>query len=549
MRKCAVWIAVVCLGSLLWHGSLAGQQEPDWTATYSSSGRAVDHPFAIGVDESGRVWVTGSTNRGIVPPGKPDDVCSDDDICRDWITLMYSPEGDELWRMPYDGPGNSTDDAYALDVDSEGNAYVAGGASQPEGGHALTTIKYSEEGEELWVRAVTMPDRSFSRAWAVLAGEDGSIHVSGQGSGRTVIVKYSADGDTLWTAEHGSTTARKNQGAPQTLAVDYAGNVYVTAALLIREPEVVMGYLTIKYSPDGEEVWASQYISPGEAADPIALQVDGQGNVYVTGRFQVGNLFGGDFATVKYSPLGDELWAKTYSGPRWEWDAPEALAVDETGNAYVAGLSTGAEDIMEMAIIKYSPDGDELWVRRLAREGESFHHVLALSLRPDGPLLVAGSTANVCTIVSYSPEGGVLGEIEYAWPSGSFYPAGVVLESTGAAHVTGNRYSEHSGQDFITLQYSPLSGDFRRGDTNADGTVDIADPIGVLGVLFLGRGRIACADAADANDDGTLDITDAVTTLDFLFRGGPGIPDPGPRACGADPTPDDLGCAGSQHCP
>jgi hypothetical protein len=202
-----------------------------------------------------------------------------------------------------------------------------------------------------------------------------------------------------------------------------------------------------------------------------------------------------------------------------------------------------------MVIIKYSPEGDELWVRRLAREEQSFHHVLALYVRPDGTVLVAASTANFCRIVSYSPEGGVLEEIEYGWPSGFFYPEEVVLESTGAFHVTGNRHSEHSGQDFITLRYSPPLRDFRRGDANADGTVDIADPIAVLRALFLGRGRIACADAADSNDDGILDITDASSTLDFLFRGGPGIPDPGPRTCGPDPTPDDLGCADSVHCP
>ena len=82
---------------------------------------------------------------------------------------------------------------------------------------------------------------------------------------------------------------------------------------------------------------------------------------------------------------------------------------------------------------------------------------------------------------------------------------------------------------------------FRRGDGNADGTVNIADPVVTLNFLFAG-GAIACQDAADANDTGELDITDPIFTLNFLFLGGPAPAPPGPAACGRDPTLDRLAC-------
>lgn len=82
---------------------------------------------------------------------------------------------------------------------------------------------------------------------------------------------------------------------------------------------------------------------------------------------------------------------------------------------------------------------------------------------------------------------------------------------------------------------------FRRGDVNADGSLDISDAVSVLGFLFLGASPPSCIDAADVNDDATIDISDGVSILLHLFLGG--IEPPVPfRDCGVDPTEDDLNC-------
>ena len=90
---------------------------------------------------------------------------------------------------------------------------------------------------------------------------------------------------------------------------------------------------------------------------------------------------------------------------------------------------------------------------------------------------------------------------------------------------------------------------FRRGDSNDDGKVDIADAVSTLNDLFGGGPQPACRDAADANDDGVTDISDPVYILNFLFAGeSPPPPSPGPEACGFDPTTDTLDCIEST-CP
>ncbi|MBI4585002.1 MAG: VCBS repeat-containing protein [Planctomycetes bacterium] len=89
---------------------------------------------------------------------------------------------------------------------------------------------------------------------------------------------------------------------------------------------------------------------------------------------------------------------------------------------------------------------------------------------------------------------------------------------------------------------------FRRGDSNLDGALDVSNAIQTLFFLFLGVGRpLRCEDAADSNDDGKVDITDPVYSLGFLFLGRPPPPPPFGE-CSPDPTRDALGCAAFAGC-
>lgn len=72
---------------------------------------------------------------------------------------------------------------------------------------------------------------------------------------------------------------------------------------------------------------------------------------------------------------------------------------------------------------------------------------------------------------------------------------------------------------------------FLRADSNADGLVDVADPVHTLRVVFGGEPLI-CFDASDSSNDGSLDLSDATYTLNYLFVGGPPPSAPFPN-CGA----------------
>lgn len=89
---------------------------------------------------------------------------------------------------------------------------------------------------------------------------------------------------------------------------------------------------------------------------------------------------------------------------------------------------------------------------------------------------------------------------------------------------------------------------FHRGDSNADGTVNITDAILTLSFLFLGAESPTCLEAANTNNDARLDIADGISLLAYLFLGSepPAPPGPPPGRCGFDPdnpgSADDLGC-------
>jgi len=88
---------------------------------------------------------------------------------------------------------------------------------------------------------------------------------------------------------------------------------------------------------------------------------------------------------------------------------------------------------------------------------------------------------------------------------------------------------------------------FRRGDVNADRSVDIADAVSTLSFLFGGSFVPPCLKSADVNDSGAVDVADPIYLLGFLFNNGPAPAAPF-RGCGTDPTPDNLPCRSFPAC-
>lgn len=303
-----------------------------------------DLPNSIAIDQSGNVYVTGSSN-GL-------------NNRSDITTIKYNSNGVEQWVQGYDSPIDGTDVGNSLVLDKEGNIYVTG-FIQAIPNFSISdyaTIKYSNDGIQLWAVHYNGPDGLYDNAYGIALDTYGNVYVTGQSYGVTTefdyaTVKYNPNGEQLWVARYNGPANLGDNAA--SISVDAYGNVYVTGSST--GIGTLTDFATVKYNSDGIEQWVQRYNGQGnqyDGANSIAL--DGDANVYVTGSSGLGTGDDYDYATIKYNTSGEELWIKYYNGPGNGEDRAKLLVVDHASNVYVTGFSFGNN--YDYATIKYSQD-------------------------------------------------------------------------------------------------------------------------------------------------------------------------------------------------
>ncbi len=342
-----------------------------WAARYNGTAGGYHAGQALSVDASGNLYVTGYS-------------CNQTLASCDYATVKYDQNGNQLWAARYDN--GLQDMPSALAIDSAGNVYVTG-TSKNTTGYDTATVKYSPNGSQLWVARYPNNDGYGSPAIAVDSA--GNVYVTsgtfitGTGSSKYYTVKYNTNGTQLWSATYGTPGLSHTTA----IAVDSSGNVYVTGELSKGTSSCFYckDYGTVKYNTNGTQLWASIYDS-GSDDSAKSLAVDGSGNVYVTGYSLNGTNGSFDYATVKYSPNGSQVWVVRYDNGGYDY--ANAITVDSSGNAYVTGASDNTTN-SDFATVKYDPGGNRLWV---ARYDDGFDEAAdAMSVDGRGNIYVTGN--------------------------------------------------------------------------------------------------------------------------------------------------------------
>ena len=131
------------------------------------------------------------------------------------------------------------------------------------------------------------------------------------------------------------------------VVTDSSGNVYVTGGtkggLDGNTSAGNTDLFMLKYNSSGTKQWTKQLGSSGlDSANAIAI--DSSGNLYVAGMTFGGldgntNSGANDLFVVKYNSSGTKQWTEQLGTP--SSDAANAVATDSSGNVYVAGVTYG----------------------------------------------------------------------------------------------------------------------------------------------------------------------------------------------------------------
>lgn len=362
----------------------------------------------------------------------------------------YPPTQD--WIRFYNGFGDVSDEACALALDSYGNVVVTGNTLEDGPGTDCTTVKYGPDGSVLWAESYNGPGNAGDGGRAIAADGYRNVFVAGHSEGigsywDCLTIKYGPDGQQIWEA-------RYNGGSTDLLyaiALDGSGNVLATGS-------ASGGIVTLKYSTLGQQLWAVQFDGYANSDVPADIAVDASGNVYVTGRGTKASGLDSDFVTIKYDNEGQQQWVSIYDASSG-LERAFSICVEDDGCAVVTGNSNS-----DIVTVGYdTEDGSTEWIASYDGPASSFDFSRDMVMDGSGSVYVAGFSVGAGTgydyvVIKYDPTGSEEWVGRYDGPFGAAdEPSAIALDGSGNVYVTGSTYAGQYSElyNYATVSYDP----------------------------------------------------------------------------------------------
>lgn len=216
--------------------------------------------------------------------------------------------------------------------------------------------------------------------------------------------------------------------------------------------------MLMKFNGNGVRQWATYY--GGNQEDQIlSMATDAQGNVYIAGRALSGagiatagshksSTFSADAFLVKFNSNGVRQWG-TYYGSQFQPEEGAAMAIDASGNIYLAGMATGSSEGVstigahqvnvgaqtDAFVVKFNADGVRQWGTFYGGGGNDF--ATGITTDAQGNVLLTGFTNSPSGIASSGSHQGSLSNFSNDGFIVKFTPNGERLWGTyyGGAEV------------------------------------------------------------------------------------------------------------------
>lgn len=456
----------------------------------------------------------------------------------------------------YLGDSNSYQTGTTIAVDTHGNAYITGTTYSTDfplvnaeqsffaGSSAIFVTKIAADGSSLiYSTYLAGSGADYSRSIAVDSA--GSAYVVGytdstdfplknplystlNGPEDAFVTKFSASGSALvYSTYLGGSSSDYAYG----VAVDAGRNVYITGQTFSADfPVTPNAYQTLangscsfvtKLKAAGSALAWSTYFGENCSAYAAALAVDSQNSVYLTGTAYPGlpvsagapqPVFGGyaDAFIAKLSGAGSSLVYCTFLGGGGN-DYGSAIAVDSSGNAYVAGSTESTNLPVTASAVQPAYGGDQDgFAAKLNSTGRAWRYLTYLggsrsdqaygiAVDSSGSAIVAGSSNSIDFPTAAALQPSLSGNHDpifkttsfgASWMSAdtgfnadsNFYAGGLVVDPASGSHLLavseeGNLYGSTDGGahwaqntafpgELVTLAFSPAGGTVYAGYYN-----------------------------------------------------------------------------------
>ncbi len=351
-----------------------------WTAVYNYNNFG-DMGADIIVDNTGNVYV--ACTSGL-----------------DYATIKYNSLGVQQWVSRYNGTANNIDQATAITVDQNGNVYTTGYCSNTGTSYDYVTVKYNSAGTQLWAAVFNGAANFADVAWDLAVDAGGNVFVTGQSSNGTnddyATVKYNSSGIQQWAKIYNGPANSVDYSFA--LKLDAAGDIYITG----NSAGISNDYATIKYNSAGTELWVQRYNGPVNGVDyALDISVDNIGGIYVTGA-SVGSATGTDYATIRYSTTGSQLWVVRHNGPANSNDFGTNVTADSSGNCYVTGYTRSSSGGFDFTTIKYNISGTQQWIQNYNGSANDTDKTTAIAVDRYGMVYVAGTSEETSNGFDYT---------------------------------------------------------------------------------------------------------------------------------------------------
>ncbi len=405
----------------------------------SSSG-VYESPWLINIDNNNYINVLGYENKNNIST---------------FFLVKYDTNGTKISDRSY--IDTTTEYVQRVLLDNSGNLFTAGFSQNPD---KIYLIKFDNNNNKSWSSGfLTGGIKNVNNSMNLIIDDAGYVYLTTEDSSKkgdiheVITSKFNSSGQEMWTIRSNDYLGHQ----VTSMFTDYYGYTYLTGWLENGRSNN-LDFFTVQYDSSGKINWMNRYDGPAHSIDiPKAITEDNDGNIYVTGESKGNSNF--DYVTIKYNSYGEEAWTPP---PRYDGggiDIPQGIAVDPDGYVYVSGSSIGSDSDYDFATIKYNEFGQFQWVKRYNDLNNGRDSVVSIAIDNSGNIYVAGTSDSTISfpnflIIKYDPSGKVLWTRRYHQEGNNWEKAAkMIIDKNNNIYITGTCFTNDTKEDIITVKY------------------------------------------------------------------------------------------------